>query len=195
MSDSIPVGLCQCGCGGKTSIAPRNHRSRGWVKGQPVRFLPNHFHEGHTDSSADAEARRKAAEARSGLCECGCGEKTQLAKATATSSGDVAGMPRRFVDGHSLRVNRREWAPLAERFWQSVAKSDGCWNWTASTNSGYGQIHDGSGRQALAHRVSWLLHFGLIPHALYVLHKCDNPRCVRPDTYFWARTSTTFKTW
>lgn len=35
-------GLCQCGCGGKTSIAPRNKANRGHVKGRPVRFLIGH---------------------------------------------------------------------------------------------------------------------------------------------------------
>jgi hypothetical protein len=35
-------GLCQCGCGKATRIAPQNHTARGWVKGQPVPFLPGH---------------------------------------------------------------------------------------------------------------------------------------------------------
>jgi hypothetical protein len=38
----IPVGLCQCGCGGKTAIATENVAKRGQVKGQPNRFLPRH---------------------------------------------------------------------------------------------------------------------------------------------------------
>jgi hypothetical protein len=36
------TGLCGCGCGGATSLATRNRRSRGHVKGQPMRFLPRH---------------------------------------------------------------------------------------------------------------------------------------------------------
>jgi hypothetical protein len=35
-------GLCQCGCGHPTSIAPKTIRARGWIKGQPVRFVPGH---------------------------------------------------------------------------------------------------------------------------------------------------------
>jgi hypothetical protein len=38
----IPRGLCQCGCGGKTNIAPRNNKDRGWIKGEPQRFISAH---------------------------------------------------------------------------------------------------------------------------------------------------------
>ena len=32
----------------------------------------------------------------------------------------------------------------------------------------------------LAHRASWLLHYGKLP-VDDALHSCDNPPCVRPD--------------
>lgn len=38
----IPEGFCHCGCGGKTSIATRNHKIRGWVKGEPLKFIHGH---------------------------------------------------------------------------------------------------------------------------------------------------------
>jgi hypothetical protein len=41
-SSTIPVGFCQCGCGGRTPIAKKNDASKGYVRGQPVRFLPQH---------------------------------------------------------------------------------------------------------------------------------------------------------
>ena len=41
-NDTIPYGFCHCGCGEKTRIAPRTQSSRGWSKGEPVRFAYGH---------------------------------------------------------------------------------------------------------------------------------------------------------
>lgn len=41
MSD-IPYGYCHCGCGGKTSIAKHNHKTHGYIKGEPLRFIRGH---------------------------------------------------------------------------------------------------------------------------------------------------------
>ncbi len=66
---------------------------------------------------------------------------------------------------------------IKERF---AAKYDvspsGCWLWTASRfRNGYGQFRDKELPTSLAHRASWLLHRGLIPHL------CRNPLCVNPE--------------
>ena len=34
--------LCECGCGAPAPIAKYTRRSRGWVRGQPVRFIRGH---------------------------------------------------------------------------------------------------------------------------------------------------------
>ena len=39
---TIPLGLCGCGCGEKTHVPPKNNRSKGLVKGVPVRFRRGH---------------------------------------------------------------------------------------------------------------------------------------------------------
>jgi DNA-binding CsgD family transcriptional regulator len=35
-------GLCQCGCGEQTRIAPRNDPQKGWIKGHALRFVRGH---------------------------------------------------------------------------------------------------------------------------------------------------------
>lgn len=46
-------GLCQCGCGRPTRIAPHNIRRLGHVKGQPVRYIRGHNARGKADASPE----------------------------------------------------------------------------------------------------------------------------------------------
>jgi len=46
--------------------------------------------------------------------------------------------------------------------------------------NGYGRIGIGQ-RPVLVHRLAWELAHGPIPDGLFVLHRCDNPPCVRLD--------------
>lgn len=71
--------------------------------------------------------------------------------------------------------------PFIERFWASVRKSDGCWEWASHlTPGGYGKFYM-NGKHHTASRLSYKLAHGEFDPALSVLHKCDNAKCVRPE--------------
>ena len=38
----MSIKLCECGCGQPTKLAPQGNTRRGWVSGQPMRFLTGH---------------------------------------------------------------------------------------------------------------------------------------------------------
>jgi hypothetical protein len=101
-----------------------------------------------------------------------------------------------FAGGY-MRLSRV--GEIQDKFWQRVDKRgpDDCWNWTGTlnmANGGYGVIggllfglrYVRVGTPMLAHRVSWIMHFGEPTletndyHGWVILHKCDNPRCVNP---------------
>ena len=69
-----------------------------------------------------------------------------------------------------------------DRFWAKVStKGDGCWEYMGARNtSGYGWMMRDS-KNVAAHRHSWQLSVGPIPPHKHVLHRCDNPACVRPE--------------
>jgi HNH endonuclease len=66
-------------------------------------------------------------------------------------------------------------------FWAKVKVSDTCWEWDAALYSnGYGHFII-SGKDHLAHKVSFQLFGNSIPEGLVLRHTCDNRKCVRPD--------------
>ncbi len=110
---------------------------------------------------------------------------------------------------HLRNVEAQQAALLREadrrRFWLSVDRAGPvpehmphlgkCWVWVGCKNKqGYGQFWRGAyrgGSQQAAHRAAWEMEFGALPKpaefrkdTIYVLHKCDNPPCIRGTHLF-----------
>ncbi|MGH7182589.1 MAG: HNH endonuclease [Nitrospiraceae bacterium] len=74
---------------------------------------------------------------------------------------------------------------LKERLLEKVSIDPitGCWNWTASTTHGYGQIMtrvNGRSINRKAHHVSYEVFIGQIPEGHETDHVCRNIRCINP---------------
>lgn len=78
-----------------------------------------------------------------------------------------------------------------DEFWSNVARGkfslsqlSFCLEWQGQkTTKGYGRLRL-NGKEVFAHRAAWEFAHGEIPkgdgyHGVCVLHKCDNPLCVR----------------
>lgn len=51
MSAVDVAGLCECGCGQPTRLAPQTNRALGWIKGKPIRFIVGHARRGQQPSN------------------------------------------------------------------------------------------------------------------------------------------------
>lgn len=92
---------CECGCGEPIPEAP-HHKYR------PPRFISGH----HVRTAEFLATRAKLTlqpppgAIPSGLCECGCGGKTRIARQSRPDWGQYKGHPVRYIHGHHPRGKR-----------------------------------------------------------------------------------------
>lgn len=174
--ETIPVGLCQCGCGEQTAMSDRTDATRGLRKGEPLHYLRGH----HRRVRGARDAYRAAwteAGIEYGLCLCGCGERTRIASSTCIPESRLRGLPCHYVDaGHR---NRLGWRVSVE----DRGHTTPCHIWQGSCDEhGYGHVWVPEARQVLgAHRVGYERERGPIPEGLWLDHLCRVPPCVNPD--------------
>jgi uncharacterized protein YbaR (Trm112 family) len=105
-----------------------------------------------------------------GFCQCGCGQRTRLARQTSRAQGWVRGQPLQYFRNHNHTTGSIE-----KRLWSRIDRlgPDDCWPWQGRlTSSGYGAITYG-GRTWPAHRVVERLANGPIEDGILVCHTCD----------------------
>ncbi len=110
----VPYGFCWCGCGNTTSLAKSPNRPKQLIfNGEPIRYLP-----GHASAARHEERRAKLGEPNpSGLCMCGCGRKTPIAKQSHTQMGWVKDKPIQYISGHGPRkLSPEQEAELCRRY-------------------------------------------------------------------------------
>lgn len=94
--DSVMPGYCHCGCGQKTPIAMRNRKDKGWIKGEPLKYVNGHN-----------SKYRHAPEVPFGSKWCGRCRKIKSIDEFFKSKGAYNGLQGHCKD--CIREEQREW--------------------------------------------------------------------------------------
>lgn len=111
----------------------------------------------------------------SGLCMCGCGQPTPIAKQSETRSGAVAGFPTKYIPRHSAR--RRLVIERVDRGYDTPCHIP---NKTPNKANGYVYVWR-DGRPFRLHRLMYEGRYGLIPEGMVIDHLCRQRDCCNPD--------------
>ena len=96
-----------------------------------------------------------------------------------------------FDKAHVLYRRKEDDAPREDRFWAMVDRRgrNECWEWKGPKYDGWGRFlieMDGSRVRLGAHRYSWELVHGALPHGRALGHRCNNRGCVNPR-HMWLK--------
>src|SRR4051812_3201213 len=108
----------------------------------------------------------------SGLCMCGCGSPTPIARDSAIKRGILAGHPIKYILGHHGRVRFGKCDFSKPQY---TVDEHGCWIWNHGTRAGYGTFNG-----EYVHRLSYTRCKGEIPDNTVIDHLCFNRLCVNP---------------
>ncbi len=116
------------------------------------------------------------------ICACGCGAATSLIKYNDRANGLVAGTYRKYRKGHFSKGVIPSLQSRIDKY--AVRAPNGCLEWTGLLNKGgYGKSTFNH-QTKIVHRLVWEAANGPIPLGIWVLHECDNRRCIELSHLF-----------
>ena len=96
----------------------------------------------------------------------------------------ILDLPREWLKDEYKDSKGRIRRPVEKRFWESVEKREGCWEWLGRKDrQGYGVVRiiiHYEEKLFQAHRFAYELAKGPIPEGLTLDHLCRNRGCVNP---------------
>jgi hypothetical protein len=107
-----------------------------------------------------------------GFCQCGCGEKTNIAKKNHTVFGFVKGKPYHYIQNHHKRKK-------TQYLEEDRGFDTPCWIWQLTLNQdGYARTYRRG--TTLAYKAYYERVHGPVPDGLQLDHLCCQRDCVNP---------------